>query len=135
MGLRNLPNYRTLFVTGRGGQTRMLTPVGIDRARSVSAQLAAEPRTDEALRRPVNKEIARMEAHPAVGIWRTSGVAALDRIDMGNLLYVPSGSPDVAYFDALSRARSQASSLERRELAGFLDDCNRHLDEILARLT
>lgn len=139
MSFRNMERARSdqYVVSAYHGQARMLTPAGIHRANEVRRLVGAEGTASirDALRRPVNRDLARMMTHPAYEQWKVGGVATLDRLDVGDLLHVISGSPASVYREAMSRALSQATSLDHIDLIAFLTECISHLDEILARGT
>jgi hypothetical protein len=136
IGFRNLEGARSdHYVVSHRGHNRMLTSAGIRRAREVRELfgLAAVAPIEAALRRPVNRDLARMTGHPAYKRWKESGTVHLDQLDLGDLVHMVSGAPTSAYHDALLRAQSQATSLGHVDLAAFLDDCLAHLNEILTR--
>jgi hypothetical protein len=137
IGFRNLEKaHRAHYVISSKGHERMLTAQGIKRAQDVAELLdrrGDSPSPGDALRRPIHRDLARMLAHPAYAGWQEKGAGGLDRLDLGDLIRVVSGSPASAYTDALLRAQSQATDAGQNDLAAFLADCLVHVDEILAR--
>ena len=128
--------HRIRYTVSPKGHERMLTVEGIKRAQEVAGLLDRRgdaPSPGDALRRPIHRDLARILAHPAYASWQAKGASGLDRLDLGDLIRVVSGSPASAYTDALLRAQSQATDAGQNDLAAFLADCLVHVDEILAR--
>jgi hypothetical protein len=139
ISFRNLESaHRSRYVISPRGHERMLTAEGIRRAQEVAGMLGQRGESaasGDALRRPIHRDLVRMLNHPAYLNWKANGTDQLDRLDLGDLVHVVSGSPSAAYSEALLRAQAQATDAGQAELVTFLGDCLLHLDDILARKT
>lgn len=122
-----------LFVKGPGGRSRRFTAHGLTRAREaeVRLQIGVSDGSMVPLRRPASRDIARMEKHPALGRWRTEGIAKVTRYDLADLLLCAPSSFRGVFLDRLHASSAAAAHWERAELLEFLADAIANVDLIL----
>lgn len=121
-----------LFVRSDGGRSRRFSGAGLAMATSAKTRLGIGG-DETALRRPANRELHRLERHPAFKLWSEGGIATVGREDLADLLFCSPGSPSAVFADRLHAAGAAAGHWQRRELEAFLQDALAHLDEILSR--
>lgn len=114
-------------------KSRMLTKQGAERAQEVLDRLSVGDGTpvDKPLRRRDAADLARMEAHPAYRRWTEGGIAAVDAIDLADLVLCAPTTPLDAFRRRLLRAQAAAAHLNRQTLARFLGEANAHLPQLL----
>jgi len=122
-----------LYIAGDGGRSRMLTAAGLERARNFERSLQLSPTTPEegTLRRPVNRELLRMERHPGFAKWKSQGIGAVNRHDLADLLACSPSSGREVFIRRLERVRTIAVDWGRAELAAFLKACLEVVDRVL----
>jgi hypothetical protein len=121
-----------LVLKGDRGRARMLTAEGLQRARKLERRLTpADGRDDAALRRPINRDLVRMERHPGFLMWQHAGIKDVDRYDLADMLECAPGSPRAVFLDRVERARTLATEWDRDELAAFLMECGIGLDDLM----
>lgn len=123
-----------LFIRGAGGRSRMLAAAGVARAQEAQLRLGSNRATPtDVTRRPPARDLGRMERHPAVTKWRLSGMSAVSRYDLADLLLCAPSSPLGVFRDRLIAATAVASRWDRDELLRFLNQASDELANIVAR--
>ncbi|MGA2514448.1 MAG: hypothetical protein ABSG37_12650 [Candidatus Limnocylindrales bacterium] len=112
----------------------MLTVEGAGRAALVLDRInaGAVVHRDDSLRRQDLAEIARMEGHPAYEHWREGGMAAVDAVDLGDLVRCSASTPVKLFVDRLRGSQAVAAYWNRDALARFLGEAADLLPSILA---
>lgn len=122
-----------LVVYDRTG--RKLTVEGARRAADalnyIDAAGGSAPR-DDTLRRQDLAEIARMEGHPAFERWRLAGMAAVDAVDLADLVRCAASTPVRLFVDRLRSNQAIAAQWHRDELALFLGEAADNLPRLIA---
>lgn len=113
---------------------RKLTVEGVRRAADVLDRInaGAVVRRDDALRRQDLVEIARMEHHPAYERWREGGMAAVDAIDLADLVRCSASTAVELFVDRLRGSQAIAAYWKRDALARFLGDAADQLPGMIA---
>jgi hypothetical protein len=113
---------------------RRLTVEGVRRAvdvlHRINAGAVAHP--DDALRRKDLAEIARMEGHPAYEHWRQGGMAAVDAVDLADLVRCAASTPVNLFVNRLRGSQAVAAHWNRDALASFLGEAADHLPRMIA---
>jgi len=130
-----------LVIRDESNLSRMLTAEGsklaaqVVRAIDAGSEVGHAVGQDDALRRQSNAEIARMEAHPAYIRWRTSGIGAVDAVDLADLVRCPVATPVTVFAGRLRERQATAAYWHRVNLARFLGEAASRLPDILAEET
>lgn len=121
-----------LFLRGDAGRTRRFSAAGLKAAEAAQDRVG-DGQEDGTLRRRPNRDLLRFEQHPAFRQWATSGISAVGRDDLADMLVCSPGSPAVVFQDRLNAAEAAAASWHRGELEAFLRDALSNLDSVLSR--
>ncbi|MHB1640879.1 MAG: hypothetical protein ACYCUD_13785 [Candidatus Dormibacteria bacterium] len=121
------------LVLSGGGHLRMLTAAGLHRARLVDLALAGGHvhGGELAARRPVTRDLARVEGHSTFAIYQMKGARALDRADLGELLLCPTNAPASEFTKRLLQLETRATEFNRPTIVSFCRACLADLVAIL----
>jgi hypothetical protein len=137
VSLNNANNRGAQFVIrGSNRYERMLTAEGSRRARELAERLrATAPKrsSDEALRRRVNADLARLEGHPAFARWRASGWSDIDAVDLADMARCSPSTALVEFNQRLLRLEAEAAKWEREDLRRFLREAAQRVPDLLER--
>jgi hypothetical protein len=113
---------------------RKLTVDGIHRAELALRTIddGTATREDDTLRRQSLSEIARMESHPAYERWQQGGMAAVDAVDLADLVRCAISTPIILFRDRLRGSQSEAAHWHRDSLARFLGEAADDLPRLIA---
>lgn len=123
---------RNVVVSGAGGRARRLSALGLTEARVAETRSAQHGAgKDGHLRRPVNRELTRMEGHPALEKWRRGGIGAVTRYDLADLLRCSPSATRSVFEARLRSAETVAVDWDRDELRRFLSEA--FADDVIGR--
>ena len=116
-----------------GGHQRMLSAAGLRRARATQAALThGRVRAGElAARRPITRDMARIESHPIFLRAQLEGIGFLDRSELGDLLYCPTNAPASEFKRRLMQLETRATEFDRPRIVAFCQSCLESLDRIV----
>jgi hypothetical protein len=136
--LKNANNRgANLVIRGSTQYERMLSAEGSRRAQAVAQRLqSATPALtkDEALRRRVNADLARLEGHPALARWRKNGWSDIDAVDLADMARCSPSTAPVEFKQRLLRLEAEATTWGREDLRRFLSEAAERIPNLLEGL-